>query len=268
MNEFTPLYQLDPTDRFSDRVEEYVKYRPTYPGVAIDAIVANLSGAVVADIGAGTGISSRLLADRGLQVWAIEPNAAMIAGIADHPQIKRQIAAAESTGLADQSVDLITAFQAFHWFKHDEALVEFHRILKPHGRIAVVWNDRDHSDAFSRRYGEVLQSISDKPVGIERMIDTIALLQDSQLFTQVQQMTFHHKQHLDLAGLLGLAKSRSYTPKAGTAYDTLLKRLTQLHQEFCTPAGFATMVYQTSVFLSIPRQIGSIARDNDLSSLP
>jgi ubiquinone/menaquinone biosynthesis C-methylase UbiE len=250
MKEFTPLYQLDPTNRFSDRVEEYAKYRPTYPAVAIDAILADLSGTVVADIGAGTGISSRLLADRGLQVWAIEPNAAMIAGIADHPQIQRQTASAESTGLADQSVDLITAFQAFHWFKHDEALVEFHRILKPHGRIAVVWNDRDHSDDFSRRYGEVLQSVSDKPVGIERMIDTIALLQDSQLFAQVSQLDFRHEQHLDVAGLLGLAKSRSYTPQSGTAYETLLDRLTQLHQEFCHPEGFATMVYQTNIFLA------------------
>ena len=139
----------DPHQRFTDRVGDYVSYRPGYPETLIDAVidlVGSRSAAVVADIGAGTGIFTRSLVARGLQVYAVEPNAAMRTaaerGLADAPNFSAIDGSAEATGLADESVDLITAAQAFHWFDKSAARQEFERILKSGGRVALIWNRR------------------------------------------------------------------------------------------------------------------------------
>ncbi len=116
------------------------------------------AGLVAADVGAGTGISSRLLGDRGLQVYAIEPNLAMRQAATSHPQVTFQAGNTENTGLPDTSVDLVTCFQAFHWFDPIRCLPEFHRILKPSGRLAAVWNIRDRADKFTNEYSEISSS--------------------------------------------------------------------------------------------------------------
>jgi SAM-dependent methyltransferase len=248
----TPLHQLNPTDRFTDRTQDYVNHRPSYPAAAIDAILAGITPRTAADIGSGTGISTRLLADRGFQVWAVEPNAAMRDSASDHPHITHWQGTAEQTGLADQSMDLVTAFQAFHWFDHAVALPELRRILKPQGRLAIVWNDRDRTDPFTRRYGEVLQSVSDKPVGIDRIADVTPLRQAPHHFTNLREIAIPHQQMLNLAGLIGLAQSRSYTPKSGEAQVQLIDRLTALHQEFANAEGVTHLHYNANVFLADP----------------
>jgi SAM-dependent methyltransferase len=248
--DITPLHQLDPTHRFTDRTQDYVNHRPSYPAAAIDAILAGITPQTAADIGSGTGISTRLLADRGLQVWAVEPNAAMRNSASDHPNITRWQGTAEQTGLADRSMDLVTAFQAFHWFQHEVALPELHRILKPHGRLAIVWNDRDRTDPFTRCYGEVLQSVSNKPVGIDRLADATPLHQAPHHFTHIRKIAIPHQQALNLAGLIGLAQSRSYTPKSGAAQVQLVDRLTALHQEFANADGLTQLHYNTHIFLA------------------
>jgi SAM-dependent methyltransferase len=245
----TPLHQLNPTDRFSSRVTDYAQYRPSYPAAVIDAILSDGDAQTVADIGAGTGIAAQLLADRGLAVWAVEPNADMRAAIAPHPRITAWDGTAEATALADRTMDLVTAFQAFHWFQHDLALPELRRILKPDGRLAVVWNNRDRTDPFTKQYGQVLQSVTRKPVGIDRMGDATPLLEDSVYFTDVQHVAIPHRQTLDLAGLIGLAQSRSYTPQSGVAYEQLIDRLTHLFNEFCRE-GQVAIVYTANVYLA------------------
>ena len=133
----------------SDRAQDYARYRPSYPEGAIAAILADLGDPqelVVADIGAGTGISSRLLGDRGPRVIALEPNAAMGEAAEPHPQVSFQPGTAEQTGLVDQSIHVITCCQAFHWFNAPLALAEFSRILQPGGRVALLWNDWDLDD--------------------------------------------------------------------------------------------------------------------------
>ena len=120
------LHQLNPQSRFSDRAEDYAKYRPSYPTAAIDCILQEFkekSPLIAADIGAGTGISSRLLADRGVRVIAIEPNAAMRQVAEAHPLVEFRHGSAEATKLPDKSVDLVTCFQAFHWFNNDKCLM-------------------------------------------------------------------------------------------------------------------------------------------------
>ena len=159
----TPLHQMNPLSRFSDRAGDYSKYRPSYPEEAIATILAGLenpSQVVAADIGAGTGISSLLLAQRGVRVLAIEPNQAMREAAVLHPLVKFQDGKAEVTNLPDTSVDLVTCFQAFHWFDPEPTLVEFHRILKRSGRLALVWNVPDQDDEFTENYTHLVQLAS------------------------------------------------------------------------------------------------------------
>ncbi|MBV9438785.1 MAG: class I SAM-dependent methyltransferase, partial [Candidatus Eremiobacteraeota bacterium] len=123
---------MRPTARFTKRADAYAAGRPSYPPAAIDALLDGLgdpSAVVAVDLGAGTGISSRLLAERGAQVLAVEPNAAMRAAAERHPRVEWIDGTAEQTGLAEASVDLVAAFQAFHWFHAPVALREAIRIL-------------------------------------------------------------------------------------------------------------------------------------------
>src|SRR5262245_17027369 len=131
----------DSVQRFSDRASDYVRYRPTYPDEAIDAVLAGLGPSerlVAADIGAGTGISARLLGDRGVRVIAVEPGDGMRGAAASHPKVTWLAGAAEATGLRSQVVDLVLCAQSFHWFRGADALSEFARVLKPGRRLAIV----------------------------------------------------------------------------------------------------------------------------------
>jgi SAM-dependent methyltransferase len=133
---------MDPTARFTDRVADYVKYRPSYPDAAIDAIVRVTGlrkGATIADIGSGTGISARPFLERGYAVVGVEPNAAMRAAAEGFRSVD---GTAEKTGLPDASVDLAIAAQAFHWFRSAEARVEMKRIVRAPQWVALLWNER------------------------------------------------------------------------------------------------------------------------------
>ncbi len=132
---------IDSATRFNDRAVDYVKYRPTYPAGAIDAILDGLGpplSLVAADLGAGTGISSRLLGDRGVRVIAIEPSPGMQEAATPHPKVRFVAGRAEATGLKSHSVDLVLSAQSFHWFHAADTLVECARILKPGGRLAII----------------------------------------------------------------------------------------------------------------------------------
>ena len=112
------------TERFADRATDYVAGRPSYPAAALDALFDGLGDpgdVLAADLGAGTGISSRLLAEYGAQVLAVEPNAAMREAAEPHPRVEWIAGTAEWTGLGEASIDLVTAFQAFHWFDRSKA---------------------------------------------------------------------------------------------------------------------------------------------------
>ncbi|MGJ5672029.1 MAG: class I SAM-dependent methyltransferase [Nostochopsis sp.] len=252
--ESTPLHTFNPLTRFSDRVEDYVKYRPSYPVAAIDKILENLislSQLVAADIGAGTGISSRLLGDHGVNVIAIEPNAAMREAAEPHPLVEFRDGTAEITNLSDASVDLVTCFQAFHWFKPEQSLSEFRRILKPSGRLAVVWNNRDQEDALTREYSRLVREASNYHPAESRMKMVEPLL-ITKNFVNVRESNFVYQQELDLTAFIGRATSASYVPRQGQAYEQLISGLQELYQNFCDERGFVHMVYCTSVQLAEP----------------
>jgi ubiquinone/menaquinone biosynthesis C-methylase UbiE len=247
-----PLHTQNPQSRFADRATDYAKYRPSYPAEAITAILTglapDLTSLTVADIGAGTGISSRLIAERGPKVWAVEPNQAMRDAATPHAQIEFRAGTAEQTGLPDRSVDLITCFQAFHWFEPNATLREFYRILKPSGRVALMWNDRDCEDEFTNQYTEAIRQAVDSRYieRLDRKASDAEALRLSPLFTNYSAQTFVNAHQLDQAGLIGIALSASYVPKSGELYDQLIVNLQQLYNQW----QGAVLSYRTNLFLA------------------
>ncbi|MDQ6648272.1 MAG: class I SAM-dependent methyltransferase, partial [Pseudomonadota bacterium] len=174
VDETTPL---DSTARFSDRVGDYVRYRPDYPLAIIDWLQqeqgVNLSWQV-ADIGAGTGISSKMFLDADFRVTAVEPNAPMRAAaeqwLSGHDGFDAVDGVADATTLAGASVDLVTVAQAFHWFDEDAARREFARILRPLGLVAIWWNSRrlvgtpflEGYEALLQRYGTDYNRVAER----------------------------------------------------------------------------------------------------------
>jgi SAM-dependent methyltransferase len=250
-----PLHELDPTGRFSDRAAEYVRYRPGYPTAAIDALLAGLAPPVMltaADVGAGTGISARALAERGVSVYAIEPNRAMRDAAAPHVKVSWQDGTAEATGLPDGAVDLLLAAQAFHWFQVSEALAEFHRVLRPGGRLALMWNSRDRSDPVTRSYVEAIHEVNGEHPAERRPFDPAALTEAGR-FSEPTKLEFKHSQELDRDGLIGRATSASYVPREGKAYAALTKLLAKLFERHRDDRGHVTLRYVTELHLATRR---------------
>lgn len=242
------LHTMNPQSRFSDRAENYAKYRPSYPPAAIDRVLAGLehsSPLIAADIGAGTGISSRLLAERGVRVIAIEPNSEMRKAALPHPWVEFHDGSAENTNLSNASVDLVVCFQSFHWFNPTPTLLEFRRILKPTGRLAVVWNDRDHHDEFTQSYTRLVQIASNHHPAESRLVAVEPILA-SPLFPNVRCYTFTYRQALDKDGLIGRAMSVSYIPKTGLAQQQLVSDLQELYNRFGDENGLIYLTYCTS----------------------
>ena len=172
---------LDPTKRFSNRVENYLKYRPRYPSEIIALLEKDCAltrDSVIADVGSGTGFLSELFLRQGNRVLGVEPNAEMRAAgerlLADYPNFVSIDATAEATTLPDSSVDFVTAGQAFHWFDREKTHREFHRILKPDGWVVIVWNTfptgrsplvKAYDDVLVR-YGTDYREVA-KEIGIE-----------------------------------------------------------------------------------------------------
>jgi SAM-dependent methyltransferase len=243
---------MDSITRFTDRASDYVKYRPTCPAAAIDAILDGLGSPaeiVAADVGAGTGISARLLGDRGVRVLAVEPGEAMRAAAAPHANVTWSIGTAEATGLAAESVDLVLCAQAFHWFRAPEALAELARILKPRRRLAIMWNRRSKTDPLTAGYRQVIVDVGGD-VGVESMPFDPAVVPNSGVFSPPHRLTFPNVQRLDLDGLVGRARSASYVPKTGVEGERLIALLTALHAAHADADGFVQLVYETEIYLS------------------
>jgi SAM-dependent methyltransferase len=243
-------FGLDTVGRFTDRAVDYVRYRPGYPGEAVHAMLAGLGSPehlVAADVGAGTGISARLLGDQGVRVLAIEPGAAMRGSAAPHSRVTWVGGMAEATGLRSHAVDLVVCAQAFHWFRAADALSEFARILKPQGRLAIVWNRRSARDPLTAGYREAIAEVSAEIIS-ESMPFEPGVVAQSGLFSPVTRTTYANAQRLDLDGLIGRARSASYVPKTDAATERLGALLRTLHQRHADAGGFVRLIYETEVF--------------------
>ena len=211
------------TERFADRATDYAAGRPSYPAAALGALFDGLGEArevLAADLGAGTGISSRLLAERGAQVLAIEPNQAMRESAEPHPRVEWIAGTAERTGLEEASVDLVTAFQAFHWFDHVKALNEMIRILRPGGRAAVIYNERDESDPFTAAYGDLVRAYTLDDTE-RRRADALDVFAAFEGWHTRRRTEVRNEQPQDVEGVLARARSSSYLPKTGPKAEEL-----------------------------------------------
>jgi SAM-dependent methyltransferase len=237
--------------RFSGLADVYDRYRPRYPSLAIAAILEGLAPQPTAiDIGAGTGISTRALAEAGAHAIAIEPNDEMRA-FAVASGLDARSGSATATGLADRCADLVTSFQAFHWFASAEALAEFRRLLRPAGRVALVWNERDRNDPFARTFREIEMRFSDPKLlpGLDFTEDALEQLLRDAGFENVRRLDFENSQSLDGPGLLGRVRSCSYSPRSGPRLDDMTEALRALHREHADAAGNVVLRYRTEVIV-------------------
>jgi SAM-dependent methyltransferase len=249
------MANLHPLERFSDRAKDYARYRPSYPEAAIRSVLTSQRPTqdqclAVADIGAGTGISAGLMADQGAQVIAIAPNQAMAQAATAHPDVAWQTGQAEATGLPSHAVDLVTCFQSFHWFQPGQALPEFHRILRPQGRLALIWNDRDSSAGFSQAYEALVQRITGDNYLNSENRRSVTAVEASALFGLLRHSTYRYAQTLDYDGIIGRCRSSSYIPKTGPAYEELFAELNQLFHQWQSDQGTVELLYTTHVYLA------------------
>ena len=239
---------MQSTERFGDRAQAYATYRPSYPDEAIEAVLDGLgdpNNVEIADIGAGTGISSRLFAERGAHVIAIEPNAEMRQAAADHPRVDWEAGTADRTGLADASVDLAVACQAFHWFATPFAMNEMRRIARR--RAAMMQYERDERDPFTRAYGDVVRAYARDDTETMRMhaLATFAHFPKA----RVSRSAFGACQELDLDGVLGRAASSSYLPQDGPESVSLRNDLRGVFERF-ERAGTVELATVTFVLIA------------------
>ena len=246
----------DPTQRFSSRVSDYVKYRPSYPPGVLEVLRqrANLSPtSVIADIGCGTGISSRYFLQAGCSVIGVEPNAAMrnaaVESLAGESRFRAVDGSAERTTLPDESVDLVTAAQAFHWFDREAFRAEAVRILRPGGTLALIWNDRLLTGSpFLVGYEKLLLDF-----GVDYLAVRHNNISDPDLAkffhpTEMDKAVFPSEQSFDYEGLLGRLESSSYCPPKGHAnYPKIVAALKKVFDE-TAENGQVRMEYETLVY--------------------
>ncbi len=244
------------TTRFSSRVKDYVLYRPGYPSEITDYLSQNYglrSDSIIADIGSGTGKSSEMFLDNGNTVYGVEPNVDMRLAaeklFEDNPYFISVDGKSEDTTLPDKSINFIIAGQAFHWFDPIETKKEFSQILKPGGKVILIWNEREPNqtgfmgeyDAFLYKYSTDYKEIDHRNIDETK----IASFYSPGSF---QEEDFENSQNFDFEGLKGRYNSSSYAiPASDPGYSDVIQVLTELFMKYEND-GEIVMKYVTKLF--------------------
>ncbi len=248
--------ELSPTERFSARVDAYIKYRPSYPTQIIDYLKSETGLSpehIVTDIGSGTGFLSKLFLENGNTVFGIEPNNPMreaaekfLAGYRNFISISGR---AENTFLKNNSVDFITAGQAFHWFEPEATKKEFQRIVRKEGILVLIWNRRKmEEDPLQRGYEEILRSkipeyskVDHKNIDVEKIKEFVAP-------AVLHIESFDHFQLFDFENMLGRLLSASYCPEETSGpFKSIREQLFALFNENASD-GKVKFVYKAMVY--------------------
>jgi len=247
------MLEITPTQRFSSRVGNYSRFRPSYPAEIVGILrqECGLSPeSVIADVASGTGIFTRLLLENGNRAFGVEPNDAMRkAGeeyLAAYPKFASVAGTAENTTLPDASVDLVTAAQAAHWFDRGKAITEFRRILKPEGYLVLLWNDRrTDASAFARDYESLLLEYGTDYAEVKRR-DAAS----QEFFGEIkhEKRVLRNFQKFDYTAVEGRLLSSSYTPPVGhPAHEPMLSELRRIFETY-QRGGAVLMEYDTNLY--------------------
>jgi ubiquinone/menaquinone biosynthesis C-methylase UbiE len=249
----TPLEALQPTRRFSSRVENYVRYRPSYPEEIVKFLEEHIGlqkDQTIADIGSGTGLFAEILLKRGYSVIGVEPNEEMrkaaMHRLSMYGNFVMRDDHAEQTGLKASSIDLITVAQAFHWMEPASTKTEFARILKLGGHIVLAWNLRQKNTPFLRDYEDIHAQF-----GIDytasKMVDEESI-KNFYAPSVMEIKSFQNIKRMDFEALKGQLLSSSYIPLPGHAlYEEMITRLVQLFVRY-NDQGFVNMEYETKIY--------------------
>ncbi len=253
----------DSKQRFSNRVTDYVSARPSYPKSLLDLLSAKIgfdSSWTVLDVGAGTGISSKLFLDNGNAVVAAEPNDAMRTAaeqwLANYPKYRSINSPAESIPLEDHSLNLIIAAQAFHWFDPVQFAKECRRLLNDRGSVAIIWNTFEHdSTPAAVEYHGILRSYSldfEKIVNKWRQSDLLAqtwFTQESYSYSELR-----NDQTYDFDQMIARVASSSYMPSRDhPRFESMVDAYRKFHAEFASD-GRVTLPCVCKVYLGRPRE--------------
>lgn len=244
----------DSTKRFSDRVDDYTKYRPSYPQEAVNYIlnVGNVADTSrIADIGSGTGKFTELLLKKCEKVYGVEPNAEMRLAAENLLKCYRSFvsinATAENTTLDDKSIDCITTAQAFHWFDIKKVKTEFMRILKENKYVFIIWNKRYKNTNFMVSYEKLLNSTASEYRKVNYSNITSEIIRD---FIPINYniKKFTNNQLFNWTMLVGRFRSSSYVPiQNPKEYNELEKKLKILFDKYAQD-GQVTFNYETEVY--------------------
>jgi len=247
--------ESDPTQRFSNRVDDYVRCRPHYPPGVLDLLREGIGltpRAVIADVGSGTGIATELFLQNGNTVFAVEPNpemrAAAIRLLGGRANFHSVNGTAEATTLPDGSMDCVIAAQAFHWFDPEKTRAEFRRILRAGGWVVLLWNTRlKDATAFSRAYEKLLLTFGTDYAQVRHERIDAACLQRFYA-AGFQRRTLPNQQVFDHDSLKGRLLSSSYAPAADHPQHApmlaSLQKIFQAHQE----NGRVRFDYETQIY--------------------
>ena len=244
---------MESTKRFSDRVDNYVKYRPGYPQEMVDFLFNTglNKNSIVCDIGSGTGILSSLLISNVKKLFAVEPNNEMRSyaekTLGSFSNFESINASAEITTLESNSVDAILSAQAFHWFDKEKCRKEFKRILKPDGKVFLIWNNRINNTVFLQEYDKLLYTYGTDYAAVNHQNLTD---EDLKIFFngKFSKNVFLNHQDFDLQGFTGRVFSSSYTPHVSHPdYNAFLENLTAIFNKY-NKDGYIKFNYHTEVY--------------------